>query len=186
MADFFGGKIHNKKDKNDDPYFDQKRKRSVEFIQVPTDIKDKVGSGGLDHKIIKAAQKIIEKNDVDFIPMAQRHLSALREGLRLIRTQRSRFEIDGLLATLSQPTIQLKANGAMFGYPLVTKITDLMIRFLEVLEDIDDDALDVMNGFATALNAVIIGEMRGFGGEDGKQLYAALEDACQRYFDKNV
>lgn len=184
MADFFGGKLHNNKNQSDDPYFDQKRKRSVEFIQVPTDIKDKVGSGGLDRKIIETAQKIIEKNDVDFIPIAQRHLSALREGIRLARTQRDRFEIDGLLATIAQPTIQLKANGAMFGYPLVTKITDLMIRFVEVLEDLDEDAMDVIQGFSTALNAVIIGEMRGFGGEDGKQLYKALEDACQRYFQK--
>ncbi|PCI01927.1 MAG: hypothetical protein COB76_00015 [Alphaproteobacteria bacterium] len=186
MADFFGGTLHKNKKKSDDPYFDQSRKRSVEFIQVPNDLKDKVGSGGLDQKIIEAAQKIIEKNDVDFVPQAQRHLSALREGLRLARTQRDKFEIDGLLATIAQPTILLKSNGAMFGYPLVTKITDLMIRFIEVLEDLDDDALDVVQGFSSALNAVIVGEMRGFGGEDGKQLYQALEDACQRYFEKDT
>jgi hypothetical protein len=186
MADFFGGKLHKKKDKDEkaDPYFDQKRVRSVEFIQVPRDLQEKVGTGGLDRKIIEAAQKIIEKNDVDFVPMAQRHLSALHEGIRLIRTQRDRFDADGLLATLSHPTIQLKANGAMFGYPLVTKVTDLMIRFLEVVKNLDDDALDVINGFITAINAIIVSEMRGFGGEDGKQLYNALDEACNRYFSK--
>lgn len=184
MSDFFGGDLHNK-EQSETSYFQQNRKRHAEFIQVPKDLKEKVGSGGLDRKIIQAAQKIIEKNDVDFVPMALRHLSALREGLRLIKTQRNRFEIDGLLATISQPAIQLKSNGAMFGYSLITKISNLLIHFIEVLEKIDDDAIEVIDGFVTALNAVIIGEMEGLGGEDGKHLYEALEDACQRYFQKN-
>lgn len=181
MPDFFGGDEHKPKN---DPYFEQKRRRTAEFITVPNNIKDKVGSGGLDMHIIAAAQKIIEKNDADFLPHAQRHLYALREGIRLTQTQRNRFDIDGLLATIAQPALQLKANGSMFGYPLITHIADLMIRFLEVVKDLDDDAMDVINGFGTALNAVIVGNMNGSGGEDGQNLYRALEEACQRYFNK--
>lgn len=185
MADFFGGKLHkNKKETAPDPFFDQKRKRSVEFIQVPNALREKVGTGGLDQKIIAAAQKIIEKNDYDFIPLAQRHLSALREGIRLSKTQRDQFDIDSLLATIAQPAIQLKSNGTMFGFPLMTKVTDLMVRFIEVLNKLDDDALDILHGFEVAINAIIVGEMRGFGGEDGKQLYNALDEACKRYFNK--
>lgn len=184
MSDFFGGTLHNNKQTDKEQHFDQKKRRSAEFIQVPNNVKKKVGSGGLDRHIIEAAQKIIERNDYDFIPQAQRYLSALREGMYLINTQRDRFEIDGLLATLAQPAIQLRSNGAMFSYPLISKIADLMIRFIETLEALDNNAIDVLNGFVTALNAVIVSEMQGEISEDGKQLYRALEDACARYFQK--
>jgi len=183
MADFFGGKL-NKKTKKIDPFFEQKRKRSAEFIPVPNDLKDKVGTGGLDQTIIERAQAIIDNNSFDFTPEAQRQLSALREGIRMCQTQRDRFDTDGLIAIIAQPAMQLKANGTTFGFPIVTKISDLLIRFIEVLNEIDDDAINVMSGFITALNAVIVGQIKGYGGKEGAGLYDALEQACQRYFDK--
>lgn len=183
MADFFGGKLSPSGTK--DPYFDQKRKREAEFINVPNDLRNKVGTGGLDQNILEKAQALIDNNSIDFTSSAQRYLTALREGVRLLQTQRHRFETDGLLATIAQPAMQLKANGAMFGFPLVTKIADLLIHFIEVLDRIDDEAIDVIRGFGTALNAVIVGNIRGNGGNEGNDLYQALEDACQRYFKKN-
>ena len=189
MPDFFGGKLHEGKkdaDKNaSDTHFNQPKKRDAEFIKVPNDIQNKVGRGGLSQTILDKAQDIIEKNSFDFVPEAQRQLTALREGMRMIQSQRQRFETDSLVAIISQPAIQLKSNGTTFGYPLVTKIAMLLIRFIEALNDIDDDAVDVIDGFNTALNAVIVGQMKGDGGEDGAALYDALEQACQRYFDKS-
>ena len=185
MADFFGGKLQkNKENKKIDPFFDQKRKRSVEFIPVPEDLRQKVGTGGLDPTIIERAQAIIDNNSFDFTPEAQRQLSAIREGVRMCQTQRGRFDADSLIAIIAQPAMQLKANGTTFGFPIVTKIANLLIRFIEVLNDIDDDALDVIDGFSTALNAVIVGQIKGYGGKEGDGLYNALEQACQRYFEK--
>jgi hypothetical protein len=110
-------------------------------------------------------------------------LTAIREGLRLIQTQRHRFDADALIATIAEPSIQLRANGAIFGYPMVTRVSDLFIRFLETLSGLDDDSLEVINGFNAALNAVIVGQIRQ-GNEDSEKLYEALEQACDRYFEK--
>jgi hypothetical protein len=185
MADFFGGKLQKKKEvKAVDPFFDQKRKRSVEFIPVPHDLKEKVGTGGLDQTVLERAQAIIDNNSFDFTPEAQRQLSAIREGIYMCQTQRNRFDTDSLIAIIAHPAMQLKANGATFGFPIVTKIADLLIRFIEVLDEIDEESIDVISGFSTALNAVIVGQIKGYGGKDGAGLYDALEQACQRYFDK--
>lgn len=182
MADFFGGKLIENKDQ--DPHFNQPVKRPVEYFNPENVLKRKVGSGGLDETILQRAQELLESSDIDFTAQGQRFLMSLREGIRLAETQSHRFEMEALLATITQPAMQLKANGAMFGYPLVTKIADLMIRFIEVLTELDKDALDIFNGFRTALNAVIVGQIKGDGGQEGANLYSALQDACQRYFDK--
>lgn len=182
MADFFGGKLIDTPEK--DPHFNQPVKRPVEFFNPENVLKRKVGSGGLDETVLQKAQELLESSDFDFTVQGQRYLMSLREGIRMAETQRHRFEMESLLATITHPAMQLKANGAMFGYPLVTHIADLMIRFIEVLDELDQDALDIFNGFRTAFNAVIIGHIKGDGGQQGQDLYTALQDACQRYFDK--
>lgn len=183
MADFFGGKLVPPTE--NDPHFNQPKQRSAEFLKPDNVLKKKVGDGGLDETILQKAQELLDKNDIDFTAQGQRYLTALKEGIRLAETQRSRFDTNTLLATIIQPGMQMKANGTMFGYPLVTKIADLMIRFTEVINELDNDALEIFSGFRTALNAVILGQIRGDGGQEGQDLYNALNDACQRYFDKN-
>jgi hypothetical protein len=186
MADFFGGNLTETKSTDtteQDTHFNQGKKRDIEFIKIPNKLRQKVGSGGLDQKILERAQSVIDNNSFDFTPDAQRHLTAIREGLRLIQTQRHRFDADALIATIAEPSIQLRANGAIFGYPMVTRVSDLFIRFLETLSGLDDDSLEVINGFNAALNAVIVGQIRQ-GNEDSEKLYEALEQACDRYFEK--
>ena len=189
MADFFGGnltpdKTSNKDDsQSTDPYFNQGKKRDVEYIKIPNKLRSKVGSGGLDQKILERAQSVIDNNSHDFVPDAQRHMTAIREGIRLIQTQRHKFDTDALIATIAEPAMQLKANGATFKYPMVTDISALLIRFLETLSDLDEDALDVINGFSAALNAVVVGQIQKTNSES-EQLYNALEQVCQRYFEK--
>lgn len=183
MADFFGGKSVPPKEQ--DPHFNQPVKRPVEFFNPDNVLKEKVGDGGLDDRILEKAQSLLDKSDIDFTGQGQRFLMSLKEGIRLAETQKHRFETESLLATITQPAMQLKANGAMFGYPLVTKIADLMIRFIEVLNELDKDAIEIFHGFRTALNAVLVGQIKGDGGQEGADLYDALNDACQRYFDKN-
>lgn len=184
MADFFGGKLTEANKKNDDGnHFNQERQRDIEYIKVPNKLREKVGTGGLDHEILKRAQNVIDNNSVDFTPDAQRYLMAIQEGVRLMRTQRHHFDADALIATIAEPTVQLRANGAIFGYPMITKVSDLFIRFLETLSIINDDALEVINGFKAALNAIIVGQIRA-NNEDSDKLYEALEQACDRYFEK--
>lgn len=168
-----------------DPYFNQEKKRSVEFIEPDQTLKSKVGYGGLDKTILEQAQKLIEDNTVDFVPEGMRYITALQESIKIAKQQRHKHSIDSLIAIIANPAMSLKANGGMFGYPLITQISNLLIHFIEVTNDLDNDFFNVIDGFAIALNAVLIGGVTDDSETTkGQDLYIALEDACKRYFEK--
>jgi hypothetical protein len=164
-------------------YFDQTKKRSAEFIKPNQSLKLAIGHGGLDTAILEQAQKVIDDNTIDFMPIATRQLSALQECIKIAKTQKNKHDTNSLIAIIVNPAMQLKANGGMFGYPIVTKISGLLIHFMEVVNDLDDNVFDLLNGFVTSLNAVIIGGIRN-GDSGGDQLFNAINDACQRYLNK--
>lgn len=159
--------------------------RKAEFIVPPNTLKMKAGSGGLDEKIIEKAQKMIDNSGVDFIPIGQRYLVALNEGIRLTESRRRELDDEALIATMLYPAMQLKANGGMFKYPLVTTVAARLIRFLENIKEPNDDAMDIINGFATSLQAIMLmGEKHSEVAEHGNELTAALDEACDRYFER--
>ena len=81
------------------------------------------------------------------------------------------------------PAMQLKANGGMFHYPLVTRIANRLVQFLEVIAVPDAAAIEIVVAFHTTLRAVIMGKVSGDGGKHGNELALALEAACTRYFE---
>jgi len=89
-----------------------------------------------------------------------------------------------IIAAILFPAMQLKANGGMFHYNLVTSISDRLIQFLEVIDEIDPDAIEIVMAFHTTIRAILLGQIRGDGGQRGSDLMNALVDACYRYFEK--
>lgn len=67
--------------------------------------------------------------------------------------------------------------------PLVTRIGDKLIQFLEVTAVPDKDAIEIVMAFHTTIRAVLMGRVTGSGGKHGDALMQALEDACLRYFE---
>ena len=167
----------------DEKHFGQAPLRNAEFIQIGNPLKEKVGSGGLNATILNKAEAVIQESRVDFTPMAQRYLSSLKEGIRMAEEMEHHIDSLPLITAMINPAMQLKANGSMFHYSLVSKIAARLIHFLEVIQEIDQDAMDVINGFYTALKALIIGQVRGEGGKSGDELYNALNEACYRFFE---
>lgn len=157
--------------------------RNAEFIKYDNALKKKVGGGGLAEDILNKAQAVIEESRVDFLPMAQKFLSALKEAIVTAEDIGQHYNATPIITAMINPTMHLKANGGMFQYTLVSKISSRLIHFLEVIEEIDDSALEVIKGFYTALKALIIGQVRGEGGKSGEELYNALNEACYRYFE---
>lgn len=161
--------------------------RKSELITPPNTLKLKAGSGGLDQKIIEKAQKMIDDSGVDFIPLGQRYLVSLSEGIRMTQARRHELDNEALIATMLYPAMQLKANGGMFKYPLITLVAARLIRFLEHIKEPNDDAMDIINGFATSLQAIMLmGEKNAEVSEHGNDLTQALDEACERYFERYV
>jgi len=164
-------------------HYNQKVRRKAEFIKPPNLLKAKVGSGGLGDDILIKAQELLENNAVDFLPLAEIYLAALLNALEHARKNQGE-DAEHLITKMIYPAMQLKANGGMFHYPLITSIADRLVRFLEVLEVPDVDALEIVDAYHTTMRAVILGKVTGTGGRHGDELIAALDSAGTRYFQR--
>jgi hypothetical protein len=166
------------------PHFNQKQRRRAEFIKLPNLLKKKVGSGGLSEEILERAEKLLENNTVDFMPLGEMYLATLMKGIELAKNAGTGDDAEYIISTMLYPAMQLKANGGMFHYPLVTKIADKLIQFLEVIEQPDIEAVEIVLAFHTSMRAVVLGRVTGQGGKYGTELLGALNGACVRYFEK--
>ena len=81
--------------------------------------------------------------------------------------------------------MNLKANGGMFRYHLISEIADICLNFVESIETINNDAYDVIQAHANTINIIIANKMLGHGGKEGKALIKELEKACHRYMSKH-
>lgn len=167
-------------------HFDQKPRRNAEFIKPPNDIKAKVGSGGLGEGILAKAQILLESNTMDFGPLAEMYLSNLANAIEKARSYVG-FDGDHEVAIVGMlyPTMQLKANGGMFHFPIVTLLADKQVQFLEVIDKLDSDSIDLAAAFITTIRAVIASKITDDMDMRGRELILALDDACRRYFAKH-
>ncbi|MBI1327938.1 MAG: hypothetical protein GC136_09885 [Alphaproteobacteria bacterium] len=157
---------------------------NVQFIEVENTLKDKVGTGGLSEDILNKAQALIENTAIDFKPMAEIYLQALQNALELSRTMGDDLDHEGLIKRMLNATMQLKANGGMFGFPLVTRISEKLVNFFEVIHHMNADSHEIIQAFMTTIRIVLIGDIRGDGGAKGVELMNALDNACARFLEK--
>lgn len=165
-------------------HFNQKQRRRAEFIKLPNLLKAKVGTGGLSEEILDKAEKLLEENTVEFMPLGEMYLAALMKGIELAKSSNGQHDGEYIISSMLYPAMQLKANGGMFHYQLITKISDKLIQFLEVIEQPDIEAIEIVLAFYTSMRAIITGRIKGKGGKYGAELIGALNAACMRYFEK--
>lgn len=168
-----------------DRHYKQEPRRKAEFIRPPNTLKAKVGSGGIGENILNKAQALLESNTVDFLPLGEMYLMSLQRGVDAARSAERSEDSEAVLANIIYPAMQLKANGGMFHYPLITKVADKLIQFLEVVEWADEEVVEIVMAYHTTMRAIILGRVTGTGGAHGEELMEALNDACMRYFQKN-
>jgi len=167
-------------------HFNQKPLRNAEFITPPNLLKNKVGNGGLSEDILEKAQALLENNTIDFAPLGEMYLNNLLCGIEESKNATSADDQEHLISLMLYPAMQLKANGGMFHYQLVTDISDRLIQFLEVIKEPDIEAIEIVLAFYTTIRAVIHGKITGSGGTHGDELLRALNLACIKYFERSA
>ena len=175
-----------------------KQQRKAVFIKPLNTLRAKVGYGGLNDEILNKAEAVLENNAVDLLPMAETCLASLMRGIEQARNHVPGEDGEALIARMLEPATDLKAGGAMCGYPLVARIADKLIPFLEAIAEPDKDAIEIVLAFHTTIRAVLTGRTTGFGGPvpfsgtnlldarlraRGDELVQTLEAACRRYFE---
>jgi hypothetical protein len=164
-------------------HFHQRPRRKAEFIQPLNTLRTKVGYGGLTEDILNKAQALVENSSVDFPSMAEMYLATLMRRIDNASNPAPGENSEVLIGRLILPAMQLKANGGMFRYPLVTRMSDKLVQFLEVIAEPDRDALEIVRAFHATIRAVLLGRISGDGGKHGADLMEALEAACLRYVE---
>jgi hypothetical protein len=130
-----------------------KKQRKAVFIKPLNTLRAKVGYGGLNDNILDKAQTVLENNSVDFLPMAEMYLSGMMQGIERAGNPAPGDDDETLIVGMSYPAMQLKANGGMFSYSLVSRIGDMLIELIVALgQDVEiairDGLLAIRRGAA--------------------------------------
>ncbi len=145
-------------------------------------LKQKVGDGGIDDDKIKNAQRLIDECSYDgFLPLARELTGIIYDLLVLLRKQGIQ-DSEKTIKDFAANFVQLKANGAMFRYPLVTRISDNVLHFLDSIPMMGDKELDVVQAHYDGLHVVIEGRLEGLENPQANEIHAELTRVCQRYF----
>lgn len=155
------------------------------FIEPPNTLKVKVGHGGIPPELLKKSQEFIESNPLKFEPYAQEYLDEIQNNVEKLKTHPSLKSNDDFLDEFAQPIMGLKANGGMFKYPLISMIADVALQFLDQVDEMNDDGLDIIKAHNKSISLIIKAELTGYAGPEGQKITDELQEACKRYFKKH-
>lgn len=144
----------------------------------------KIGNGPLNPDTLERCEHVMQQNDIDFAPLAAEYLKLLEIGIEEARAKK--IPKEKALSALTVPVMQLKANAATFHYPLIGSLANIMLSFLESIEVIDEDALNIVQAHHTTLKAIVSKKMSGAGGASGIAMQEELQKACARYMSRRA
>lgn len=160
-----------------------KEKKKARFINPPNKLRQKIGTGGIDESLLTKSQNYIETNtEVDFTPVAKDFLQKLARVTRDIKA--GKINGKDAIAAMIGPVMQLKANGGMFRYQLLSDVADIALQFLEKVDEINKDGFELIDAHEKTIQVIIANGLRGDGGSEGYALVKELDQARVRYFDK--
>jgi hypothetical protein len=154
----------------------------VKVIKASKELQHKAGTGEIAAERVQKAEKIIEQNTTDFQPIAQTFLDKLAVGIEHAKANDQPHDV--LIAGMTRPVMELKANARMFKYQLISDLANIMLGFLETIKELDSTAIDIVNAHHKTLSAIVIKKMTGDGGANGLLLQTELQEAVQRYMRK--
>jgi hypothetical protein len=159
-----------------------KQKKEVRFYDPPNVLREKVGTGGFDPVMLERAEEFIDQHQVDFTPTANDILKRLNKAIS--KAKKAPKADKEIVDSISGPIMELKANGSMFHYALVSEIASVILNFLENVEELNEDGFDIIDVHQKTLEAILASGLTGDGGREGRALAQELYQACQRYKKK--
>ncbi len=160
----------------------KKRKKGI-TSKIRNFIKEKVGNGGFKIQDIEKAQLTIESNEIDFTPGATRFVEKIEAVIEDIKSEKKEEEeafnsIIGLI-------MQLKSQGSMFHYPLITDLSHIAVTFLEKTDILDKNGIEIIEAYIKSLRKILSKGMKSNVDETaGKEFCKELTKACNRYYKK--
>lgn len=151
------------------------------FVMPKNVMKLKAGSGGLPEVLLQRAQETMEDNHkFDFTPFVNGYLDSIDGALK-----NETGNLSERLSIISDNIMHLKANGGMFGFMLITQISDVALNFADSQKTINEDFVEIIEAHNNSIKLIIMNKLRGDGGKPGSALIHELREAINRYNKKH-
>ena len=155
------------------------------MIQVPNVLKDKAGEGGeAPIMAIKEAQMFMTNNEIDFKPMAARHLKQIDADFKSFQNADDKKEKDDYLKKIIENIMQIKAHGGMFHYQIMSNIANVVLHFLDSITEYHPELYQIIEAHNNSIRIVIKRNIKGDGGMQGQAIMEELQNVTKRYQKK--
>ena len=144
---------------------------TYQLITPANTLKERVGGGfGIDAELAKRADSAVGNLQGEFLNRIASALSEIAEQVALTAAP----ENDAPLAEIRRISADIQAQGAAFGYPLISDICVSLSGYVELLMAFDDLAGKVISAHTDAIRSVVGNAIEGDGGQPGQDLIASL------------
>ena len=157
----------------------------VKVYKASRSLQGKVGTGSVSKDTMQNVQRKVEEKTGNFEPMALEFLDQLSKAVDQAKGNKEE-DMKVIYDRVANPVMQLKANAAMFGYPLIGDLANIMLSFLESLSEIDDQIIQIIEANQKTWKVIIAKQMKGDGGQYGEALRSELQGVCERYLKKKL
>ncbi len=168
----------------DDNDADKLLGEAAEFLDPPNFLKRKAGSGGIPQHLLDKGEGFIKENDIDFIPFAKDHIKHIKAYAKELKTAKNKTAEQQYFDGITENVMRLKAHGGMFGYDIMSAVSDITLNCLELTKTINDDLYQIIDAHNNSIELVIATKLRGNGGDQGKAIVNELRKATVRYHKK--
>ena len=155
--------------------------KGIRFYTPPRQLRAKTGGDvDIDPDRIARIQRDLDSWNEGFIGWTLQFIKQLRALLEKARqkdpsTRRSDF------ARINQIAHELRGQGGIFGYPLVSSVAKSLFELTKDTLDRSDDCLVLIRNHIETLQAVLRDEVRGDGGNVGLEIIKAMRLANAKF-----
>lgn len=175
-----------------DPGKFRKDKPPVWLFRIPNRLKEKL-SGGMTEGTADgglADSDILETAMAQIAEMADDYTDWVKETItELVKAHEDTVasfgkkddDLKEALARISTAAHELRGQGGVFGYPLITEFGKSLYNCTTPSARVTENLLEFVKAHIDGITAVIRGNVKGDGGEVGKELLESLSAAQKKY-----
>ena len=153
---------------------------SAKVFRASDELQRKAGKGAINPRAVNQAEKTVENKQDDFLEYAKEHLENLNNAIDNAQ-KADNYSKDQLFSEIQKPLMGLKSGAGLYGFDLVGRLADIIFNFIEQIDNIDDKVIEILTAQSKTLFVIISNNMKGDGGEQGKELERELKGVCKKY-----
>lgn len=160
--------------------------KSVWYFRLPRNLKRKLSTGEtgpntepFDVSLLDAANEKIENMESDYADWVAETLEELTQAHH--RAIEEMDNADAHIATINRIAHELRGQGGIFGYPLMTQFGKSLYENTQEDVEITPALLELIKAHVDLIRAVTKEKVKGDGGDLGKQLLQSLHEAKKKF-----